>query len=102
MDISITGRNIELDEAVRRYAERRLGRMDRYFPGVRRIRVVITDEKTRSPEDRFLVEVAIDTERGLVLAEERGRNIPMAVDKAKDVLKIRLERLKGKLYVRGY
>lgn len=102
MDISITGRNIELNEMVERYIQRRLGTLDRYFAGVEMVKVVVTEEKTKAAEDRFLVEATVGTNRGIVRAEERGELITTAVDKVKDVLKKKLERLKGKLYGARY
>ena len=59
MELQITGRNIDLSPAVRRYIERKLGKLNRHLPNIIESKAEISEEKTKSPQQRFVVQVTI-------------------------------------------
>ncbi|MEE9520829.1 MAG: ribosome-associated translation inhibitor RaiA, partial [Dehalococcoidales bacterium] len=61
MELQITGKNIDLSSAVRRYIERKLGKLSRFLPNITESKVEIFEEKTKSPQQRFVVQVTIDS-----------------------------------------
>lgn len=100
MEVKLTGKNIELTPELRRYVERTLGKMDRYLPEITEVMVEITAEGTKSPEDRYVVEVTLDADGTLLRGEERGENLLEAIDKVHDVVRRQIERYKGKRLAR--
>lgn len=100
MELKLTGKNIELTPELRRYVERKLGKLNRYLPNIREITVEIAREETKSPQDRFAVEVTLDADGTLLRGEERGENLLEAVDGVEDVARRQIERYKGKRMVR--
>jgi putative sigma-54 modulation protein len=103
MELHITGTNLELSDAVQRFIERKLGKLDKHFPSIIDIRVEISEEKTKSPQQHFLVRVTVNS--GIVgvsfHGEDRGEDLHQAVDKVTAIVTRQLERQKGKLYDKG-
>lgn len=103
MELQITGTNVELAPEIQSYIERKLGKLDRHSPGIIEGRVEISEEGTKSPEERYLVRVTLSGGAGSAVfhGEDRGEDLFRAVDKVNAVMKRQLERHKGKLYERG-
>jgi len=101
MELQITGQNIELSPAVRRYIERKLGRLNRHLPNIIASKVEIVAEKTKSPQQHYLVQVTLDSSGTLLRGEERGEDLFTAIDKVAAIMKRQIEHYKGKLYEKG-
>jgi putative sigma-54 modulation protein len=103
MELQITGTNIELNPAAQRYVERKLGKLSRHLPNIIECRAEIVEEKTKSPQQHYLVRVTVSSGAGSAVfhGEERGEDLFKAVDKVTAVMTRQLERHKGKLYDKG-
>ena len=101
MELQIAGKNIDLSPAVRRYIERKLGRLNRHLPNIIGSKVEISEEKTRSPQQRFVVQVTIDSSGTLFRSEERGEDLFTAIDKIAATMNRQIEHYKGKRYDKG-
>jgi putative sigma-54 modulation protein len=97
MDMQITGKNIEILPAVRDYMTRKLGKVNRFLPTLISFEVVATEEKTRDPDHRFIVQATLDSKGTLIRGEERGQDLYTATDKVVEVLNRQIEHYKGKL-----
>ena len=101
MELQITGTNMELTPQLRRYVERKLGKLSRHFPYIMESRVEISEEKTKSPQQRYLVRVTVDGGGAGFHGEERGEDLFRAIDKVAATMTRQLEHHKGKLYEKG-
>jgi putative sigma-54 modulation protein len=101
MELQITGKNIELTPALRQLIGRKLGKLSRHLPNIKEQKVEIYAEKTRSPEQHFVVEVTLDSNGTLLRGVERGEDLPKAINKVAAVIDRQIERYKGKLYKKG-
>ena len=101
MELQITGKNLELTPAIRRYIERKLGKLNRHLPNIMESKVEIFEEKTKSPQQRFVVQVTADSSGTLLRGEERGEDLFTAIDKVSAVMNRQIEHYKGKLYKKG-
>ena len=101
MDLQITGTNMEIKPAVRRYVERKLGKLNRHLPGIIESKVEIAEERTRSPQQRYLVRVTVDGGGPVFHGEDRGEDLFKAVDRVAAITTRQLEHHKGKLYEKG-
>jgi putative sigma-54 modulation protein len=103
MELKITGTNLELAQAARRHIELKLGKLDKHLPGIIDSRVEVSEEKTKSPQQHYLVRVTVTSDIGNAAfhGEERGEDLFKAIDKVAAVMKRQLERHKGKLYDKG-
>jgi putative sigma-54 modulation protein len=100
MQLQISGKNMELSTEIRRYIERKLGRLDHYLPDITESKVEVSREKTKAPEQHFVVQLTIESNGTLLRSEERGADLATAVDRAAAVMNRRIEHFKGKLYDR--
>ncbi len=101
MELHITGKNIDLSPPVRGYIERKLGKLNRYLPSIVESRVEVSEEKTKSPQQHFVVRVTAYTSGTLLRGEERGQDLFTAIDKVAEVMNRQIEHHKGKLYDKG-
>ena len=103
MELQIAGTNMELTPAVHHHVERKLGKLNRHLPGIIEARVEISEEKTKSPQQRYLVRVTVSSGVGGAVfhGEERGEDLFKAVDRVAAIMTRQLDRHKGKLYNKG-
>ena len=101
MELQITGLNMEVSSEVRRYVERKIGKLTRHFPNIIESIVEISQEKTRSPQQKFMVRASVTGSGVNLHSQERGEDLFQAIDKTTSVLDRQLERQKGKLYEKG-
>jgi ribosomal subunit interface protein len=85
MELQITGTNVEITPDVRRYVERKLGRLDRHLPNIIESKVEISEEKTKSPQQRYLVRATVAGGIGGAVfhGEDRGEDLFQAIDRMK-------------------
>ncbi len=101
MELQIKGRNVELSPAVRSYIERKLGKLNRHLPNIMETSVEISGEQTKSPQQRFVVQVTINSNGTLLRGEERGKTLFAAIDKVAAIMNRQIEHYKGKLHDKG-
>ena len=98
MELFIKGKNMDIEENAQEYIRNKLSKLERHLPDLDEVKVELTQEMTKAAENRFVVQVTINTHGALLRGEERSSNILAAVDNVVDVLNRQIERFKGKLY----
>ncbi len=96
MQLVIKGRNIEVNDRLREYVEKKIGKMTKFLPDVQEIRVELAEEKSRKTSERQVVQVTMRSNGTLLRAEERNSDIYAAIDAAADKLNGQINRFKGK------
>jgi putative sigma-54 modulation protein len=94
----IAKNNVEVSETIRAYVEKKVGKLGRYLPTLDEGKVEISREGAKLPEQRFTVQVTLDSRGVLIRAQEKSKDMRTAIDKIVNVLSKRIERYKGKLY----
>jgi putative sigma-54 modulation protein len=94
----IAKNNVEVSETLEAYVEKKISKLGRYLPTIGEGKVEISQEGAKLPEQRFTVQVTLDSRGVLIRAQEKSKDIRTAIDKVVDVLSKRIERYKGKLY----
>ncbi len=69
MELQITGQNVKLAPAARRYIERKLGKLNRHLPNIIESKVEISEEKTKSRQQRFVVQMTINI-KGMITCQK--------------------------------
>lgn len=90
----VTGRNLNVTDAMRTYAEDKLSRLDRFYDQVVDAKVVMSYHTGRSEPAK--VEVQLNVPGGIVRAEESGVDTYAAIDLVTDKLERQLKRFKGR------
>lgn len=102
MDLQIIAKNnLELSETVESYVQKKIGKLSRYLPTITEGKVEISHEGAKVPEQRFTVQVTLDSKGVIIRAQEKSDDVRTAIDRIADVLSKRIERYKGKLYDKG-
>lgn len=91
----MTGRNIDVTDAMRTYAEDKLEKLDRFSDQIVDAKVVMSynDRVGGAPAK---VEVQVNVPNGIVRAEERGADHYAAIDLVVDKLERQLKKVKGR------
>jgi putative sigma-54 modulation protein len=97
MDVSVSGRHTTVSEPLRRLAEEKIGRLEKYLGGMNRAEVHFWEEKNASVGSREFCEVTIEGHGHHVRCKVSAADSFTAVDLAVAKLERQLEKLKTKL-----
>jgi putative sigma-54 modulation protein len=98
MNVIVSGKNLEVSEGLKEYVEKKIGRLERYLPALTDARVEFALEKTKSIDQREVVQVTLRTNGTILRGEERASDFGSAVDIVVEKLEKQIERYKGKHY----
>jgi len=101
VELTITAKNLRLTDAIEKYAEKRLSRLDRRLRHPVPLKLELRQEGTRRADDRFVAEITATLKAAIVRGEERGRTINAAIDSAAAVVERQIRRYKTKHFERG-
>ncbi len=93
----LSGRNVDVTDALRDYVESKLTRLDRFNGQITDARVTLTVRDVRDAARRNRVEVQLNVPNGIIRAEEHNADMYAAIDKAGDVLERQLRKFKTKI-----
>jgi putative sigma-54 modulation protein len=96
MDIQISGKNIEMAPAVRDYITKKLEKINRHLTNILAFDVVASEEQTRSPDQRFILQVTINNKGTLLRGEVRAQDLYSATDKVTELMNRQIEHYKGR------
>jgi len=98
MELKITGHNVEILPTVRAYLEKKLNKLNRHLSNLSIVKVDLTEQPTKSKEQRFISQITLDVNGTLLRAEERAETLNAAIDKSVPTLDRQIEKYKGKGY----
>ncbi len=102
MQLQILSKNdMPISPTVEQYVTRRIGKMDRYLPSIDQGKVEISREETKQPDQRFVVQVTLDSNGVLIRAQERADDVRTAIDRVTEALANRIARYKGRRFSKG-
>ena len=97
MQLTITGKNIEINDTLRNYVEKKIGRLDRYLPNIIDGRVELEKaEGARAAEDRQVAQVTLRTKSATLRAEEASNDIFASIDAVVEKMQRQADRYKNK------
>jgi putative sigma-54 modulation protein len=96
MQLAIAGKNLEITDSLRKYVEKKIGRLDRYLPNIIDARVELTVENTRAAKDSQIAQVTLRTKHAILRAEEASSDMFASIDAVFDKMQRQADRYKGK------
>lgn len=96
MQLIISGKNLEVSDWLREYVEKKIGKLDRYLPGLKEARVELALENTRNANQSQVVQVTLRTNGTIMRGEERASDFAVAVDIVAEKLYKQIDRYKGR------
>ena len=97
MELQIVGKNLEITQAMDNYLQKKVSKLIRFLPNIDEAKAELSEEKTKSPEHRFTVQVTLRIKGTILRGEEKGPNINTAIDALTESLARQIKRYKGKL-----
>lgn len=101
MELQIFSKNVVLSPLLENYVRQKLQKLVRHMPTITEGKVEILEERAKSPDQRFNVQITLTSGGVLLRTEERARTLRTAVDSAVRTLDRQIERYKGRLYEKG-
>ncbi len=96
MQIIIKGKQMEITPRLRRFIEQKVKRLTRLVNADARVEVTVTEEQTRSANDRYSVQLALASTTYPVRSEVSAINANMALDLVLDKVVSQLGRQRGR------
>ncbi|MFN3431531.1 MAG: ribosome hibernation-promoting factor, HPF/YfiA family [Candidatus Sericytochromatia bacterium] len=96
MDLVIKGKNMDVTDSLRDYAQQKLGRITKILDGIIDAQVEFNVIKNKRVANDQIVEVTLHLSGGVIRAEEAKDNMYAAIDLVTDKVERQLKRFKGK------
>lgn len=97
MRITVKGKNMEVTDALQRYAEKKVEKLGKYFNNLKS--AMVTQSTLRN---WHIVEVSLDGDGVVLRGEERSDNMYASIDAVVEKLESQIKRFKGKLIDRSH
>jgi putative sigma-54 modulation protein len=101
MRLEVKGRNVEVNDSIRRYAEEKLDRIERQLPDETQIEVELTLETNPSISADHVAEATVWTKGSTLRAREASNAFETSIDQLSDKLERQVERYREKRSRRG-
>ena len=99
LDVEIYGRDIEINERIQEYVEKKISKLDRYLNNIEEAKVDLSYIKSaRNAKDRQVCQITISGRGYILRAEERSDDIFTSIDSALSKMQRRISRYKGKRF----
>ncbi|MBT3363652.1 MAG: ribosome-associated translation inhibitor RaiA [Chloroflexi bacterium] len=100
MELVVRGRQVEIPDPLRDYVKKKLDRLDGYLADITEARVEIVRNDSKSPQDRYVVQITLSANGALLRAEEHEADIRAAIDAAAHDIDRQAKRYKDKHYTK--
>jgi putative sigma-54 modulation protein len=96
MNLQVKGRNVEVSDQIRQYAEDKLGKLDRLVNDPTRIELELAVEKNPSIADNHVAEATVWTKGPVLRAREASGDMKASIDQLVDKLERQVKRYRDK------
>ena len=86
MNLQVKGRNLEVSDQIRQYAEDKLGKLDRLVNDPTRVELELAVEKNPSIADNQIAEATVWTKGPVLRARESSGDMKASIDQLVDKL----------------
>lgn len=92
MNFKLTGRNLEITPAMETLLDKKLAKLDRFFPADVEASVFL-----RAGKDRSRIEITVPVKGSTIRCEQEGADLYALMDDAVDAMERQLKKYRGKL-----
>ena len=96
MNLQVKGRNVEVSDQIREYAEDKLAKLDRLVKDPTRIELELAVEKNPSISDNHVAEATVWTKGPVLRAREASGDMKASIDQLVDKLERQVKRYREK------
>jgi putative sigma-54 modulation protein len=101
MELTITGKNMEVSDRIREYVERKAERLDRYLRDIEDASLELTRASAKSAQDRHIAQLTVRVKGTILRAEETASDVFTAFDAVLDKMYRQIMRYKTRRRGRG-
>ena len=106
MRLQVKGRNVEVSEQIRTYAEDKLGKLDRHLAAPTRVELELAVERNPAISGNHIAEATIWTKGPVLRARESSSDMKASIDQLVDKLERQVKRYRdkrrGRRHVEGF
>ena len=97
MQVTITGKGIELTEAIKAYAEEKIGALDKFYDGIIRAEMAVGVENHHHLKGQiYVADCKLIVPGKDLFASKNEKTLYKAIDKIRDYLEGELKKMKAK------
>jgi putative sigma-54 modulation protein len=96
MQLQVKGRNVEISEQIRSYAEEKLGKLDKLVKDPTRIELELLVEKNPSISNNHIAEATVFTKGPVLRARESSADMKASIDQLVEKLERQVKRYRDK------
>ena len=96
MRLQVKGRNLEVSEQIRTYAEEKMGKLDRLVSDPTRVELELAVEKNPSIADNHVAEATVWTKGPVLRARETSSDMKASIDQLAEKLERQVKRYREK------
>ena len=96
MRLQVKGRNVEISDGIRAYAEEKLGKLERHLNDPTRVELELTVERNPSISDHHVAEATVWTKGPVLRAREASSDMKASIDQLSDKLARQVKRYRQK------
>ena len=93
MEINLTGKHVDVDEMLREYVDKKMGKLERHGVKLHDVHVTLAMEKVRA-----LAEVSINVDGHHLVAKEESKELSQSIDSAIEKIERQIVRHRGKRF----
>ncbi|MHB0912817.1 MAG: ribosome hibernation-promoting factor, HPF/YfiA family [Armatimonadota bacterium] len=97
MRVTVKGKNVDVTDALERYAEKKVEKLEKYFHNLKE--AIVTQSVQRN---WHIVEVTLEGDGILLRGEERSDNMYASIDQVVEKLESQVKRFKSKMIERAH
>ena len=101
MRLQVKGKNLDVSESIREYAEQKIGKLGRHLNDPTHVEVELAVEKNPSIADNQVAEATVWTKGPVLRARESSNDMKASIDQLADKLQRQVKRYKQKRSRRG-
>lgn len=94
MQVSLTGRHLEINSSLKDFVEKNIGRLNKYASHIISIHVILEHDKFR-----YIAEIVLNLKKRVIKAKEVASDAYLSVERATKKLEKTLKRLEEKLKI---
>jgi putative sigma-54 modulation protein len=97
MRMIISGRHLKVTDAIREYAEKKIGRIQKYFENIMEVDITLSAEHSKVDGERHTADVLLFVQGSKIKASATAQILYAAIDEVIDILENQVKKHKEKM-----
>ena len=99
MRMIISGRHLKVTDAIRDYAEKKIGRISKYFENIMEVDITLSAEHSKVDGERHTADVLLFVQGSKIKATATAQILYAAIDEVIDILENQVKKHKEKIFM---